>query len=225
VVVADHQTAGRGRLDRSWTAPPGSSLLLSILMRPDLAPADAHLAVTAVAIAAVEACTATAGVAPSIKWPNDLMLVAPDGEGRGKVAGILAESIIERNELSAVVVGIGLNVNWPDTLPDELKGIAVALNHATGRHVDREGLLIALLQSLSRWRARLDNDDGRAELLVSYRASCATLGTHVKVQTSDGAFAGQAIDITREGHLEVQPDDGGPPRVVIAGDVVHLRAG
>ena len=85
VVVADYQTAGRGRLDRSWQAPPGSSLLVSILVRPHLPPEDAHLVSTAVAVAAVEACDEVAGVAPVIKWPNDLLLRTDDGTVRGKV--------------------------------------------------------------------------------------------------------------------------------------------
>src|SRR4051812_27340870 len=100
--VADHQTAGRGRLGRAWVAPPGASLLLSVLFRPDLAPERLHLTTAAVALAAAEACEAVAGVLPVLKWPNDLLV------GDRKLAGVLAES-----RLPAVVVGIGLNVNWP----------------------------------------------------------------------------------------------------------------
>src|SRR5262245_29768744 len=95
LVVADHQRAGRGRLDRTWQAPPGSSLLLSVLMRPGVAPVQAHLASTAVACAAVEACIGVAGAAPRLKWPNDLVVLDPDGAVRGKLGGILAESIVD----------------------------------------------------------------------------------------------------------------------------------
>ncbi len=223
VVVADYQTAGRGRLDRSWQAPPGSSLLVSILVRPHLPPEDAHLVSTAVAVAAVEACDEVAGVAPVIKWPNDLLLRTDDGTVRGKVAGILAETLIERGELQAVVVGIGLNVNWPSTLPAELEGIATALNHATGRDVDREELLIALLRGVTRWRDRVDSEPGRRELLERHRELCATIGARVRVDLPDESFEGTALAITPEGHLQVQPDGETDVRDVVAGDVVQVR--
>jgi BirA family biotin operon repressor/biotin-[acetyl-CoA-carboxylase] ligase len=223
VVVAEHQTAGRGRLDRSWQAPAGSSLLVSILVRPSLPPEDAHLVSTAVAVAAAEACADVAGVAPVIKWPNDMLLGDDDGTVRGKVAGILAETVIERGELQAVVVGIGLNVNWPRELPAELQGIATALNHAAGVEVDREDLLIALLRGVARWRHRLDSDEGRHELVDRYRELCATIGARVRVDLREESFVGTALDVSAEGHLHVQPDGETGAREVVAGDVVHVR--
>ena len=114
VVVADHQTAGRGRLDRRWESPPGANLLASVLLRPDCAAEDVHLCAGAVALAGADACREVAGVEPVLKWPNDLLV------GGAKLAGVLAEAEFEGTDLRAVVVGIGLNVAWPG--PPEVLG-------------------------------------------------------------------------------------------------------
>jgi BirA family transcriptional regulator, biotin operon repressor / biotin---[acetyl-CoA-carboxylase] ligase len=107
VAVADHQTAGRGRLDRRWESPPGANLLTSVLLRPACAAEDVHLCAGAVALAAVQACREVAGVEPVLKWPNDLLL------GGAKLAGVLAEAEFAGSTLSAVIVGVGINVAWP----------------------------------------------------------------------------------------------------------------
>ena len=215
VAVADHQTAGRGRLGRSWVAPPGASLLMSILLRPPLALEELHLASVAVGLSAADACVARAKVTPDLKWPNDLLV------GGRKVAGILAEAEPDRDGGPAVVVGIGLNVNWPEPLPDELAGIAVALNHVRGRPVDRIRLLVALLQALEERRALMDTEEGRRQLASEYRGRCATIGQEVRVQLADETFTGRATDITDQGHLIVETSV--CLREVAAGDVVHLR--
>src|SRR5882757_2405609 len=106
VLVAGHQTAGRGRLDRRWEAPPGSSLLISVLLRPSLPTEELHLLTFAAGLAAVDACREVAGVELSLKWPNDVILDTDDGVR--KVAGLLAESTVEGGDVSAVVVGMGL---------------------------------------------------------------------------------------------------------------------
>jgi BirA family biotin operon repressor/biotin-[acetyl-CoA-carboxylase] ligase len=222
VLVANHQSAGRGRLDRSWQAPPGSSLLVSMLTRPALRPAEAHLVATAVGCAAVDACAAVAEVAVSLKWPNDVVVVDTDRVVQGKVAGILAESIVDDGQLRAVVLGIGLNVNWPIELPTELRGVAIALNHLVGREVDREDLLIALVRGAGDRVDDLAHAAGRARLLARYREVCSTIGTQVRVELREGSFTGRATDVSDAGHLVVETADGA--REVVAGDVVHVRA-
>ncbi|MBK5223023.1 MAG: biotin--[acetyl-CoA-carboxylase] ligase [Acidimicrobiia bacterium] len=226
VLVADHQTAGRGRLGRTWEAPPGSSLLCSTLLRPDLGIEALHLVTMAVGVAASDACESATGVRPRLKWPNDL-LVGTDGDER-KVAGILAESMVRGGDVVALVVGMGINVNWPDQLPPELASIATALNHHTRCHhtsagaaVDREGLLVAHLRGLEPLLDALATTEGRDALLDRYRELSATLGREVRVETSTGAIAGRAVDIDAEGHLLV--DLAGQLVRVAAGDVVHLR--
>jgi len=229
VAVADHQTAGRGRLGRSWEAPPGANLLVSVLLRPDLGPDDRHLATTAVALAAVDAVSDTTGTALAVKWPNDLV----DGQGR-KLAGVLAESDLAPAAAGGlappVVVGIGVNVAWPgadEDLPPDLVGRAVSLRMLGGRPVDRDTLLTALLARLGGPDGRaaaLGTAEGRAGLARDLLAACSTVGTRVRVDLADGSFEGTATGITPEGHLLVATDGDGT-RTVVAGDVVHVRPG
>lgn len=219
VVVADHQTAGRGRLGRSWVAPPGASLLVTVLLRPTIAGADAHLVTIAGALAAADACAEVAAVRPALKWPNDLVFER-DGETR-KVAGLLAESVVRHDRIDAIALGMGLNVQWPSPLPEELATIATALNHECGRDVGRDAVLDAWLASLAERYRRLTAPGGADALLAAYRVACATLGRAVRVELAGETFVGTAVDLTREGHLVVDTDAG--RRTVAAGDVVHLR--
>ena len=209
VAVADHQTAGRGRFDRRWEAPPGSSLLVSVLLRPapegDASPAGAHRAVMAVALALAEAVEAVAGVAPGLKWPNDLVV------GDRKLAGLLAE-----REGDALVIGAGCNVEW-EVFPPELAATSTACNLEAGRSVDRDALLDEFLTRLG---TALDTLD---EVPERYRARLATLGRRVRVERADDVLEGDAVDVTSDGALVVRRDDG-TDEIVTAGDVVHLRS-
>lgn len=224
VLVADHQTAGRGRLDRRWSAPPGASLLVSVLLRPSSAPSDAHLLTTAAGVAAVDACRRVAGVTPGLKWPNDLVILAGDRFAQRKLGGILAEARVEGDRLDVVVVGLGLNVEWPPDLPPELAEVAVALNHVAGRSVDREELLVEWLRTLDGLLAALDTPDGRADLLERARRASATIGRSVRAELPDGSVVeGVATALGDDGHLVVAPLAGGPTVEVAVGDVVHLR--
>jgi len=225
VVVADHQTAGRGRLSRTWEAPPGSSLLVSVLLRPALTPTDAHLVVSAMAIAAAEAVAELVALHPVLKWPNDLLVMSGARYDGRKLGGILAESVIEGDHLRAVVVGLGLNVNWPTDLPSELVDVAVAINQVVGQDVDREALLVALLGRLDLWCTRLGEPGGAVALTDRYRQLSGTIGRQVRVELPYETFDGEAIDITPEGHLLVEVQGHVDPHVVTAGDVVHLRHG
>jgi BirA family biotin operon repressor/biotin-[acetyl-CoA-carboxylase] ligase len=217
VAVADYQTSGRGRLGRSWSAPPGSSLLVSVLLWPaglDLAVDDYHLVVSAASLAALSACLATAAIRAGLKWPNDLVV------GERKLAGILAEA-----EGPALVVGIGLNVNWPSDPPDELAGIAVALNQLTGGPVDRADLLVSLLEEFEdRLRQLSRGAEGRVQLMADYRTASATLGQSVRVDVAGGSsITGRADHIDDRGRLLVSVAGADAPVTVTAGDVVHLR--
>jgi BirA family biotin operon repressor/biotin-[acetyl-CoA-carboxylase] ligase len=223
VAVTDHQTAGRGRRGRTWSDPPGSSLLVSILFRPGevLGPERAHLLTAAVALAAAEAVEEVAGVELDLKWPNDLVTRLAGDEVR-KVAGVLAESILAGDRLEAVVVGTGLNVNWPDAGTTDLPPGGAAVNQLAGHPVDRGGLLVAWLRRLDHWWGAIT--DGRSdELLAAYRSRLSTLGQAVAIETPDGTLEGQAVDITTEGHLVLATPTG--LRTFAVGDVVHLRPG
>ncbi|HET9442393.1 MAG TPA: biotin--[acetyl-CoA-carboxylase] ligase [Acidimicrobiales bacterium] len=174
VAVADHQTAGRGRLGRRWESPPGANLLCSVLLRPA---ALSHLVVVRMALAARDAVRAVAGLEVGLKWPNDL--VTADG---AKLAGLLAET-----DGAAVAAGIGLNVAWAP------EGAA-----CLGAEVDREAVLAALLEALGRWCDASDDDVARA-----YREACVTLNRQVRVELLDESFTGSAADIDADGHLLV----------------------
>jgi BirA family biotin operon repressor/biotin-[acetyl-CoA-carboxylase] ligase len=232
VVVADHQSAGRGRRGRTWTAPAGASLLVSVLLRPPAAVMETTT--MAVAVAVAEAVEEVAGFAPGLKWPNDLVVPGTDGALDRKLGGILAEADWPAgSDVAAgyrrpgprqrvvVVVGIGLNANWPDDLPDELAGTATAINHVTGRPVDREQLLVAMLRRLERIYAALVSGD-RGAVFDAWRARSATLGRRVRVDLGPDDVEGTAVDVTDDGHLVVQTDEGGR-RTFAVGDVVHLR--
>ena len=215
VAVADHQRAGRGRLGRRWEAPPGTCLLASVLLRPVLAPDQLHLATVAVALAAADACGTVAGVRPGVKWPNDLVV------GDGKLAGVLAEADPAAPGgppgSVAVVVGIGINVDWAG--PEGVGGVALA--QAAGRPVDRDLLLGALLEGLGPRAEALGPERGRAGLAEELRGRCVTLGRRVQVALAGRTVLGTAVQLTGAGHLVV--DTGAGREEIAAGDVVHLR--
>jgi BirA family biotin operon repressor/biotin-[acetyl-CoA-carboxylase] ligase len=231
VLVADHQTAGRGRAGRTWTAPPGAGLLLSILLRPPTAVMD--LTTMAVAVSAAAAVGAVAGFSPRVKWPNDLVWPGDGSTPDRKLAGVLAEADWPASasisagwkppaagERAVVVVGIGLNVSWPSDLPADLAEIAVAMNHVVDAPVDREDLLIALLSQLGpRYLALCAGD--RAPLLDEWRARSATLGRRVRVELGADDVVGTPVDVTDDGHHVVETLEG-LRRTFAVGDVVHL---
>jgi BirA family transcriptional regulator, biotin operon repressor / biotin---[acetyl-CoA-carboxylase] ligase len=211
VLVTDHQTAGRGRLGRSWQAPPGASILVSVLLRPPLG-AALHGATQALGLAARAACTDIAGVTPDVKWPNDLLV------GDRKLAGVLAESVVEGGVVTALVIGMGLNVNWPAEVPGDLAGIMTSLNHVVGHEVDREDLLGSFLTHLdhrvTQWTER------PADLFADYRAVLATLGRTIMVaRPGEPPREGVATDVTADGVLLVDVE--GEVIELVAGDVTH----
>ena len=134
VLVTDHQTAGRGTKGRSWFDPPGGSLLLSVRLFPEAPPSKLHLFIMALSLAAVDACATVSGVEVGLKWPNDLL-----ADGR-KLAGMLTEAEITDGVVTAVVVGIGVNVAWTD-FPPEIAETATACNLVVGHDVSRDALL------------------------------------------------------------------------------------
>lgn len=214
VVLADVQTAGRGRLGREWTAPAGSGVLCSLLFRPQLAARDLHLLPTLVSLAARRACSQAAGVEIGLKWPNDLVVADL------KLAGVLAESELAETELPAVVVGIGINVSWS---PDEG---ATSLEREAGRGVDREAVLDGTLRAVDELYASIDSGKDRrpcVAVMNEYRRACTTIGERVRVTLIDESFTGTAVEVTDDGALLVETN--ACVRTVEAGDVVHLRLG
>lgn len=208
VVVAEHQTAGRGRRGRRWLDEPGASLLVSILVRPRLAVAHWPLLSLTAAVATAEALTAAAGVAARLDWPNDVLV-----DGR-KVAGVLLESRV--GPAPVVVVGIGVNVAQT-RFPPELAGLATSLALAAGRAVDREAVLAALLDRFDHWRDRLERE-GFAPVRARWLALAAILGRRVSVEGRTGV----AVDLDADGALVLA--DGPVRHRVVAGEVTDGSA-
>lgn len=221
VLVAEEQTAGRGRLDRSWTSPARSGLFLSVLLRPGPeVPVERWGWLPLLAgVASATGLARAAGVDMSLKWPNDL-LVKVGGEER-KTGGILAE----RAGDDAVVVGIGLNVTLrADELPVPTAG-SLALADAIS--TDRDPLLRALLRSLEQWYGdwrAAGGDPARSGLQAAYAEGCATLGRTVRAELpGDRSVTGEAVALDGDGRL-VLTTEGGGRQSISAGDIVHLRA-
>jgi BirA family transcriptional regulator, biotin operon repressor / biotin---[acetyl-CoA-carboxylase] ligase len=218
-VVAEEQTEGRGRLGRTWVAPPGSSLLLSVVLRPRLPREAAWLTVAAAGVALADAVEAVAPrpVAVGLKWPNDLEL------GGRKAAGLLAEAHLGGQRLGWVVLGMGVNVgqrrqDFPPVLADRATSVALALQAP----VDRAGLLAAWAERfLDGYRHLAAGTPG--PVLAGYRRRLVTLGRRVRAERVGAEpVVGTAVDLTATGGLVVQTDAGA--RVdVLAADVHHLR--
>ncbi|MGA5424211.1 biotin--[acetyl-CoA-carboxylase] ligase [Streptomyces lavendulocolor] len=218
VLVAEEQTAGRGRLDRSWSAPARSGLFFSVLLKPDVPVARLAWLPLLTGVAAATGLARAAGVDMALKWPNDLM-VKVGGEER-KAGGILAE----RAGDDGIVVGLGLNV----TLREEELPVPTAgsLLLADAVSTDRDPLLRAVLRSLEQWYGRWTaaaGDPAASGLQEAYAAGCATLGRTVRAELpGDRTLTGEAVAIDGDGRLVVAPP-GGRREPVGAGDVVHLR--
>ena len=218
VFVTEHQRAGRGRLDRTWEAPRGSGIAVSVLWRPEGIPAERLGWITMLAgVALLDAVRELAPDVPAgLKWPNDLLLAGRKG------AGILAEMTAVSGGGPGVVLGMGINVGAPDgTLPPTATSLA-----AEGAAVDRTELLVAVLRNLgdrqAAWRAE-GGDADESGLRGDYRAGCLSLGSEVRVEMPGGsAVVGIAEDVDPSGHLLVLEPDG-TRRPIAAGDIVHLR--
>ena len=198
VVIAECQTAGRGRLGRRWVSPAGKGLLFSVLLRPTMPMEDAHLLTLVAAAAAAEAIETLSGTTVKIKWPNDLFI------GDRKVGGILMEVAGEQDEVDWVVVGIGVNVNTEySELPVALRRKATSLKMATGHEVDRSDLLATLLLALETQYAHAAGN-GFERALSAFRERDYLLSKSICVQTREGPVAGRASGIDESGALLVE---------------------
>ncbi|CAN5554969.1 biotin--[acetyl-CoA-carboxylase] ligase [soil metagenome] len=215
VIVADHQSAGRGRLDRTWETPPGTAVTFSMLLRPQ-SPTRAWPWLPLLTGYAVDKALKARGLAAGVKWPNDVLI------GDLKVAGVLVERI-DTPTGPAAVVGVGINVGLSaDELPVPT---ATSLEIELGEPVDRTEVLIEVLNAIreafAAWEAGGDLNGMR--LAESYAAACTTVGRQVRVDLPDGsALHGLAVEIDPAGQLVVEAD--GVRHPVAAGDVVHVRS-
>jgi BirA family transcriptional regulator, biotin operon repressor / biotin---[acetyl-CoA-carboxylase] ligase len=205
VVIADQQAAGRGRRGRVWQAPPGTSLLASILVRSRLPQALLATLSPTTAVATAEALRRVAPLSPRLKWPNDVLV------GGRKIAGILLESRSVASAEPVLVIGVGVNLGQRE-FPPELAGRATSVALEAGHPVDRNTLLAALLEEFDTWRARLEGE-GFGPARERWKSLSDTIGRHVAV---DGV-SGTATDLDADGALLI--DTGNGVRRVIAGEI------
>lgn len=217
-VVAELQTAGRGRHGRTWSSPAGVNLMVSVGLRPAIAAADAWMLSAAAALALREACTRVlpAGVpVPGLKWPNDLV----DDSGR-KLAGILVETAVAGSRLEHAVIGTGVNVNWPrSAMPAEIAERAIALCDLAGATVDRVALLDAYLGELDRRVRALEAGESP---LDAYRTASWLDGRRVRVAFGMRELEGRVTGIGSGGRLLLETDDG--PIRLDHGEVLRVGA-
>jgi BirA family biotin operon repressor/biotin-[acetyl-CoA-carboxylase] ligase len=212
-VIAEQQTAGRGRLGRQWHSPPGLNLYCSIVLRPALAPGAVPQIALVVGTAAAAAIAEETGVRAAIKWPNDVLV-----DGR-KVVGILTEMDAEVERVHHVIAGIGVNLNAPaSAFPPELRTKASSLRLATGRRVDRAAFTGRLLAALEARYGRFLAVGFASSVRAEWESLSCLTGTRVSVAGPEGELAGRVLGLDDDGALRLQTDSGGIVRVV-AGEV------
>lgn len=221
VLVAEEQTAGRGRRSRTWVSPAGSGVYLSVLVRPATVPVARLGTLGMVAgLALMHAARETAGIDAALKWPNDLLV----GADRAKAAGVLSEVA----QGQGAVVGVGLNVTaLPDGADPGPGGLpAGSFADAGARVTDRTEITASFLRAFAEFEAawRLsDGDVARSGVLAGYRETCGTIGQRVRAELPDGkSMTGVAVDVDEDGRLLLKLDDG-TPQPISAADVVHLK--
>jgi len=214
-VVADEQTAGRGRLQRSWLSPKGAGLYFSALLRPSMPINQWSLITFMAALAVSDALRDACELKTDIKWPNDLLA------GERKICGILAEAI-ETEKGRAVVVGIGINLT-KEAFPPELNEVAISVEEATTKRPEREVLLAVLLRAFLSWYSVLQETGGQQQILEAWASrSSFAKGKRVKVINGNEVVIGITGGVESDGALRVETETVGV-RIIRAGDVTSLR--
>lgn len=211
LVVAEKQTAGRGRRGKVWESPLGTGIWMSLVLRPQIMPVEASVLTLLCGLATAEAIEAETGLSAGIKWPNDILI-----NGK-KAVGILTEMDCEMSEVHFVIPGIGINVNTT-SFPPEIADIATSLYLECGKTVSRRRLVHKVLERLEEHYETFLRTGSFTAMLEDYRKHCITLGKEVHVLGREPFFA-EALDITPEGELLVRRADNGKEEVVFSGEV------
>jgi BirA family biotin operon repressor/biotin-[acetyl-CoA-carboxylase] ligase len=215
VVIAEAQTHGRGRLGRSWISPPFVNLYFSLILRPRLAPAHAPQLTLMAAVALADTVASFIKTPPVIKWPNDLLV------GGRKLAGILTESSCDVQRIEWVILGIGINLNYPVALmPEAIQNRATSIMSLTGTRVSREEFLRRLIHDLDRCYGEFE-ESGFAAIAPRWESLFGLRGKRVRVEMANQVMIGTARGIDREGALILE-DGKGESLKVVAGDVIPL---
>jgi BirA family biotin operon repressor/biotin-[acetyl-CoA-carboxylase] ligase len=218
VIIAEEQTSGRGRMGKNWDSPGKMGIWMSVVLRPFLPPDSVQIITLGASVAVASAISKVTGIAPGIKWPNDLVL------DRKKVCGILTEVNCENEKTNFLILGIGINVGQrPEDFPEELRSTAISIksyiqDKRKGKvNFKRNHLIKALLFELERIYDMIIN--GRnAEIIEEWKKYSITLGREVRISSRDGEYTGMAVNITDGGSLVVECSDG-TTREVFSGEV------
>ena len=212
LVLAEKQTAGRGRFGRVWHSPPGKGIYMSLVLRPEIPLQQTPRMPLLAAVALCRTLRRLTGVDASIKWPNDILI-----RGR-KVSGILMDSSAEDERLSYIIAGFGISANLEEgDYPEELLGVATSLLMESGKLAHREELITEFLKELEEW---LDvyKQEGFSPILSLWEALSSTLGHEVNVHTPSGSLQGYALGLHESGALILRLKDG-QERYVFSGSV------
>ncbi|MGN7476454.1 biotin--[acetyl-CoA-carboxylase] ligase [Solibacillus silvestris] len=203
IVIAEHQTAGRGRMMREWDSSEGKGIWMTLIIRPDIAPHQAPQFTLVTAVSIVQAMKASfKNFTPEIKWPNDILI-----NGK-KTTGILTEMVAEADRIQALLIGIGINVNQKrDDFPEQLKQIATSISIEEGKGIERVHLVANVLDFLEHYSDHYVKN-GFALIKKIWEESSGTIGKQVKATTLREVVEGQAIGITESGVLEIRQANG-----------------
>jgi BirA family biotin operon repressor/biotin-[acetyl-CoA-carboxylase] ligase len=214
IVLAEEQTAGRGRAGRSWTSEKSAGIYCSVLLRPAIPPAHAPVLTLVAGLAAREAVAEELDTVPDIRWPNDLLA------GGRKLGGILTEMHAEPDRVHYAVIGIGINVNQ-QKMPEPIAGIATSLRIETGKSHSRLEVLVRLLCQLDRYYNQFLSE-GAAPILRRFaQVSSYFKGKRVRITTASETFTGKTAGLDPSGVLRVVRDDGRGTELVLSGDVAE----
>ncbi len=211
LVIADKQTAGRGRCGRAWETPKGTAIAMTLLMRPNLRPEKASMLTLVMGMAVTRAVNELYSLNCQIKWPNDVVW-----EGK-KICGILVEMSAEMNAIHYLVIGCGINANMTE-FPEELKEKAISLRMITGAEVDRAQIIQRSLEWLEKYYQKFEETSDMSGLMEEYNQMLVNRGSEVCVLDPCGEYRGKALGINDAGELLVEKEDGTTENVY-AGEV------
>lgn len=202
IVIADEQTAGKGRLSRPWSSVAGKGIWMSVITRPHLSPQQAPQLTLVAAVAIVRAIEELTSVTPTIKWPNDILV------NGNKMTGILTELQADPDRVKAVILGIGMNVNQElKDFPEELRMIATSLRIEEKHPVNRAELVAKILEYLE-YYITMYVDKGFAPLKLLWESYADSIGKRIRISTLKETYEATAKGISEDGRLEVELDDG-----------------
>ena len=212
VIIAEEQTAGKGRMGRSWVSPKGKGIWMSLILKPTMEPMKVPK-LTLIGAAAVHKALENMKIKAQVKWPNDVLI---DGK---KICGILTEMSGELNMVNYVIMGIGINVNLDEKdIPDQLKDKATSLKISTGKEINRKELTANILNEFEKLYISFKEKDQMNEVLKICRENSILLGEEVKIIRGNDVRIGKAIDINENGELLIK-FEGDKVESIIAGEV------